>query len=684
MVSLPLLLILDVYDTSVVSINVPDAVKKVFPTTSTKVAGEHGVKDSVVTNTSTHRQAPSQHPVSSQSTSVNRMDPIGTVSIPGFQETPRRPWTATRAEPSAVVSTPGFNFNIEVIYLSVCALFLAYWVLQILITLLWLLHAKELPQRSSTFPSGFRRVRLLQSDRSGSPLSWGIFRPVIVVPSDWIDWPVSKRRAVLTHELAHIHRYDTLWLLISSFICCLFWAIPFVWLVHRRIRVEAEQACDDAVINQGVSPTDYASQLLSVATTETVGYASSMAAKSMLSKRIRSLLDVNTKRMALRLHHALLVFTLNLAIIVPVGFAQLAYGATTSDDDVQIKDVKVVTRPIPYVRVEAPYAEIEVLAKPHLVAPRPQPLRGVGPLIAIASVANPHPILLAANASKPESNSNATTDRGPDPSETSLDPSITKRLLNLEQALARSQKLIETQAILIARQRQELEQSKDQGDWQVYTDGYRKWDRNGVDWIERTADQVYQVVEYSRTSEQRVLAPANYEQIELDNLAAIERIVEGAERDEVLKDLGPADFHDTYGDNVDVYYYRTTTSKKDGYTSKLRETTPLLFVEHKLISWGEYVTNRRAITKAPGNWQEVQRDNDQYIRQLRMGATDKTVLDKLGKPSFIDEIGDKGEIWFYRTHQHKLDGVTHKYQETTPLVFIDSALIAIDFGDRPS
>ena len=203
-----------------------------------------------------------------------------------------------------------------------------------------------------------------------------------------------------------------------------------------------------------------------------------------------------------------------------------------------------------------------------------------------------------------------------------------------------------------------------------------------MDLIERTADQVYQVVEYSRTSEQRVLAPANYEQIELDNLAAIERIVEGAERDEVLKDLGPADFHDTYGDNVDVYYYRTTTSKKDGYTSKLRETTPLLFVEDKLISWGEYVTNRRAITKAPGNWQEVQRDNDQYIRQLRMGATDKAVLDKLGKPSFIDKIGDKGEIWFYRTHQHKLDGVTDKYQETTPLVFVDSVLIAIDFGDR--
>ncbi len=152
----------------------------------------------------------------------------------------------------------------------------------------------------------------------------------------------------------------------------------------------------------------------------------------------------------LPLHHALLVFTLNLAIIVPVGFAQLVYGATTSDDDVQIKDVKVVTRPIPYVRVEAPYAEIEVLAKPH------------------QSVANPHPILLAANASKPESNSNATTDREPDLSETSLDPSITKRLLNLEQALASSPGIIKEQSILLSQQQQSLQALH------KYTQGHHK------------------------------------------------------------------------------------------------------------------------------------------------------------------------------------------------------------------
>ena len=118
----PLLLILDLYDSSVVSINVPDAVQKVFPTATTREDAKQGVRDSVrdtgqitsadtdtsvVTNTSTRRQLPSQHPVSSQSTSVNRTDPIGILSIPGFQEMPRRPWSATQkpAPGSALLSS---------------------------------------------------------------------------------------------------------------------------------------------------------------------------------------------------------------------------------------------------------------------------------------------------------------------------------------------------------------------------------------------------------------------------------------------------------------------------------------------------------------------------------------------------------------------------------------------------
>src|SRR5207247_5686521 len=57
-----------------------------------------------------------------------------------------------------------------------------------------------------------RSVRLLQCGSSlAMPLTWGIFRPVIVLPSDATDWPEDRRRIVLSHELAHIARND--WLL---------------------------------------------------------------------------------------------------------------------------------------------------------------------------------------------------------------------------------------------------------------------------------------------------------------------------------------------------------------------------------------------------------------------------------------------------------------------------------------
>jgi hypothetical protein len=51
-----------------------------------------------------------------------------------------------------------------------------------------------------------RPVRLMASDRIGSPLTWGWLRPVIVVPPAASEWPVERLRVVLLHEIIHIRR----------------------------------------------------------------------------------------------------------------------------------------------------------------------------------------------------------------------------------------------------------------------------------------------------------------------------------------------------------------------------------------------------------------------------------------------------------------------------------------------
>jgi beta-lactamase regulating signal transducer with metallopeptidase domain len=45
-------------------------------------------------------------------------------------------------------------------------------------------------------------------------------------------------------------------------VCAMFWFHPLVWLASRRHALEAERACDDAVV-QDAGNEDYAEQLVS-------------------------------------------------------------------------------------------------------------------------------------------------------------------------------------------------------------------------------------------------------------------------------------------------------------------------------------------------------------------------------------------------------------------------------------
>jgi hypothetical protein len=54
------------------------------------------------------------------------------------------------------------------------------------------------------------------------PLTFGWWRPRILLPGDWTAWGPSKREAVLAHELAHLERRDALFLALGTFNRCLY------------------------------------------------------------------------------------------------------------------------------------------------------------------------------------------------------------------------------------------------------------------------------------------------------------------------------------------------------------------------------------------------------------------------------------------------------------------------------
>jgi uncharacterized protein (TIGR03435 family) len=105
-------------------------------------------------------------------------------------------------------------------------------------------------------------VEFRESDRVNSPVTVGLIRPVIVLPTGWPQWESAKLRAVLAHETAHIRRRDPLVQFVSAIHRAALWFSPLSWLLHARIVALAEEASDDAAITEISEPAVYAEVLL--------------------------------------------------------------------------------------------------------------------------------------------------------------------------------------------------------------------------------------------------------------------------------------------------------------------------------------------------------------------------------------------------------------------------------------
>jgi HEAT repeat protein len=129
------------------------------------------------------------------------------------------------------------------------------------------------------------------------PVSWGLWRPVVLLPTGARQWAPERRRVVLRHELAHVRRGDYAGHLLIELACALHWLNPLVWRAAQRARLEQEQACDDRVLGLGTASVEYAQHLLDIARTFAAPGmpergALAMAAAATLPERMRAILDV--------------------------------------------------------------------------------------------------------------------------------------------------------------------------------------------------------------------------------------------------------------------------------------------------------------------------------------------------------------------------------------------------------
>jgi beta-lactamase regulating signal transducer with metallopeptidase domain len=173
-----------------------------------------------------------------------------------------------------------------------------------------------------------RPIRLRISHQTIPPMTWGMFRPVVLLPATATDWTPSRRRLVLAHELAHIQRNDGIVQILLQAVCSLYWFNPLVWHAARRLRIERECACDDQVLKLGADPDDYADHLLQVARTLSPGAGLSlatvaMAHRSQLETRLLSILDTRTRRQTVSRLASALVFSTVVTLTLVVAAIQV-------------------------------------------------------------------------------------------------------------------------------------------------------------------------------------------------------------------------------------------------------------------------------------------------------------------------------------------------------------------------
>jgi bla regulator protein BlaR1 len=121
----------------------------------------------------------------------------------------------------------------------------------------------------------YRQAHIVTSDKFLSPFTIGIIRPKIFIPAALINNKNQQTiEAVISHELAHIKRFDDLWIKIQNLIQIFYFFNPLVWFANSRLNQARERICDRLVLREKiVNPKDYGTALIKILSLNTFGSA---------------------------------------------------------------------------------------------------------------------------------------------------------------------------------------------------------------------------------------------------------------------------------------------------------------------------------------------------------------------------------------------------------------------------
>lgn len=164
-----------------------------------------------------------------------------------------------------------------------------------------------------------KNIVLLQSEKIGSAFLTGVIKPVILIPTAWINQLTTKEaECILAHEVSHALNKDHWVNLMMNLIEIVYFFNPAVHILLSHLKLERELLADASASNYINSKLEYAKLIIRIEESSGLIPAFSLPffrQKKQLRKRIETVLNISSSKNEMYSGFAIMLLMMGMAFI---------------------------------------------------------------------------------------------------------------------------------------------------------------------------------------------------------------------------------------------------------------------------------------------------------------------------------------------------------------------------------
>jgi TonB family protein len=166
---------------------------------------------------------------------------------------------------------------------------------------LGLVRLRQMRRRAREQAAGFddlkeaigSRPEIRWSSDVRHPVTFGVLDPVVLLPIALKAVDRGAQRAVVAHELHHVHRRDWAWVMAEEIVRSVFWFHPAMWWLVSRVQLARETVVDELSILVTNARRTYLDALLAFADDSGLTSSAAFSARRHLFHRVMLLSKEN-------------------------------------------------------------------------------------------------------------------------------------------------------------------------------------------------------------------------------------------------------------------------------------------------------------------------------------------------------------------------------------------------------